>query len=366
MGFDGPVSTDIEAYRAAATAWVQANAEHAPPDYGPICPIDEIDRAQTWQRRLFDAGYAGIHWPAEFGGQGLSADHNAAFAEACQAAGVPSKFNMVGHVLTAGALLHYGTDEQKQAHLPVTATGERTWCQLFSEPEAGSDLAGLKTTAIRDGDEWVVNGQKVWTSTGTHSDWAILMARTEPDATKHAGISFFVVDMASPGIEARPLVNMAGSAEFAEVFMTDVRLPADALLGERGQGWTVAMTVLTSERGSIGGAARALERRIDLTVEHAKGLDLDGVAREQLLDLWVHGQAQLAMARQSTHAGPQSSLSKLALADYRFDLAEFSVHAEGAAGMLAGRAADGLAEAPGGWFGGGTTQVQRNLSLIHI
>ena len=351
----------IDQFRDQATAWVEANEEQAPYDYGPIVPLSQLDRARSWQRHMHNEGYAGIHWAAEHGGRGLTGDHHRVFAEACQAAGIPSILNMVGLVLAAGALRLFGTPEQQRDHLPPTVTGERVWCQLFSEPEAGSDLAGLRTRAELDGDEWVVNGQKVWTSTGTHSDWAILMARTEPDASKHAGISFFVLDMATPGIEARPLRNMAGTAEFAEVFLEDVRLPFDALLGDRGQGWTVAMSVLASERGHGTGAARALERRIDGAVAHAQEHDLDAVSRDQLVRLWIEGQSYLSMARQTSHGGPRSSLGKLALADYRFDLAEFAVNVEGPEGMLATRTSQGLVAAPGGWFGGGTTQVQRNI-----
>ncbi len=355
------MSTDVEVYRRQAEAWIAANRDHAPPDYGAIVPLEYLDRARAWQRQLFDAGYAGINWAHEHGGRGLSDAHHQAFAEACQAAGVPAILNMVGLVLAAGALRRYGDPDQQRRHLPPTVTGERVWCQLFSEPGAGSDLAGLTTRAELDGDEWVVNGQKVWTSTGTRSDWAILMARTEPDAPKHQGISFFVLDMTTPGVEARPLRNMAGTAEFAEVFLTDVRLPADALLGGRGQGWTVAMSVLASERGHGTAAARALERRIDLAVEHGTAAGLDPLDRHRLAGLWTRGRAFLAMAHQGDREGPQSSLGKLALADYRYDLANLAVEVEGPDGMLATPTTDTLNAAPGSWFGGGTTQVQRNI-----
>src|SRR3954469_8980391 len=177
-------------------------------------PPERRDEVMAGQRRLYDAGFAAIHWPESVGGRGLTQDHTSVWAEECALAQVPSVLNMVGLVLAAGAVLAYGTDEQQAAHLPATAKGERVWCQLFSEPGAGSDLASLSTRAIEDGDDFVVTGQKVWTSGARASDWGILLARTDPDAPKHRGISFFVVDMHTDGIETRPLSQMTGGAEF--------------------------------------------------------------------------------------------------------------------------------------------------------
>ncbi len=188
---------DLEDFRAAATAWVAANAREAPPDYGAILPPDMVDAGVAWQQRLFAEGWAGIHWPTEYGGRGLTPAHQSIWLEVCALAEVPPFINMVGFVLAGQGCQVYGTDAQKAEHLRPIITAERLWCQLFSEPEAGSDLASLRTTAVRDGDEYVVNGQKVWCSGGRYSDWGILMARTDPDLPKHKGISFFVVDMHS-------------------------------------------------------------------------------------------------------------------------------------------------------------------------
>ena len=175
-------------------------------------PPERRDEGMAWQRRIHDAGFAAIHWPVEVGGRGLTTEHAGAWNRACAEVSVPSVLNMVGLVLAAGSLLAYGTPEQQAEHLPRTARGDVVWCQLFSEPGAGSDLASLSTRAVRDGDDWVVDGQKVWCSGGRASDWGILMARTDPDAPKHRGISFFVVDMATPGIECRPLRQMTGGS----------------------------------------------------------------------------------------------------------------------------------------------------------
>lgn len=346
----------VDEFRTAAREWIEANRHDAPPDWGAIMPPERRAEGMAWQQRIHAAGFAGIHWPTEYGGRGLGVDHHRAWAEECQAAGVPSILNMVGLVLTAGGLLQFGTEEQKLAHLPETVRGERVWCQLFSEPGAGSDLAGLSTKAELDGDTWIVNGQKVWTSGARASDWGILMARTEPEASKHEGISFFVIDMASAGVETRPLRQMTGEAEFDEVFLTDVELPADALIGDRGQGWGIAMAALTSERGHIGGTTRSVERAIDdLASRHRSAAGAD---RARLAEVVARGRAQLAMINAG---GSHPSLGKLAMSDYRFDMAELDADLSGAEAMLDSRPSQHLLRAPGGWFGGGTTQVQRNI-----
>jgi alkylation response protein AidB-like acyl-CoA dehydrogenase len=363
---------DVRTFHDEAAAWLGAQ-DDLPPDWGAIMPPERRDQGMEWQQRLHAAGYAGIHWPEHLGGRGLTVEHHQAWLEACADAGAPPFLNMVGLVLAGGAIQLFGTDEQQRAHLPPTVRGERVWCQLFSEPGAGSDLASLSTRAERDGDEWVVNGQKVWCSGGRASDWGIMLARTEPtggpDAVpKHAGISFFLVDMHAPGIETRPLRQMTGEAEFDEVFLTDVRLPADALLGERGQGWQMAMATLTNERGHIGSLGRAIGRRLDSMVAvapSAQGGDdpaLDAVARDRLVDLWVTGRAYLAMTqRQGPTASVGSSLGKLGMTGFVFDIAELRTDLAGPDGMLSGPETDGLLAAPGGWFGGGTSQVQRNI-----
>jgi len=353
---------EVEEFRAGAEAWLAEQKPTAPPDWGAIMPPERRDQGMEWQQRLHAAGYAGIHWPTEYGGQGLTVAHNQAWMESCADAGVPPFLNMVGLVLAGGSLQLFGTEDQKRAHLPETAAGERVWCQLFSEPGAGSDLASLQTRAELDGDEWVVNGQKVWCSGGRASDWGILLARTERDVPKHQGISFFLIDMRSDGVETRPLRQMTGDAEFDEVFLTDVRLPADALLGERGQGWNIAMATLTNERGHIGGMGRALTKRLEAIQSLAATTGLDGPARDRLVQLYSRGKAYLYMTqRQGPMASVGSSLGKLGMTGFMFDLAELRTDLAGADAMLVGPESDGLLAAPGGWFGGGTSQVQRNI-----
>ena len=351
-------TVSVAEFGRRARAWIAANGHRAPPDYGANVPADLVDRSRAWQRAAHEAGFAAIHWPTEYGGQGLTLDHHRAWTKECQAAGVAPILNMVGLVLAAEAILAHGTEEQKRTLLPPTARGEILWCQLFSEPGSGSDLASLSTTAVPDGDTWVVNGQKVWTSTGTEADWAILMARTEPEADRHAGISFFVIDVRSPGVDIRPLRQMSGDAGFAESFLDEVRLPASALLGRRGQGWAIAMETLGRERSFGSNAARALERRIDEAMA-GLGDDLDPLTRAAAIERWVEGQAYLALCARGDAAHP--SARKLALSQYRYDLAELTADAAGADSMLWNDRTHELTSAPGSWFGGGTTEVQRNI-----
>ena len=361
--------SDIAAYQASARSWIAEHRRYAPADYGAICPPDLVDHAVAWQRRIHDAGYAGIHWPEIHGGQGRTIDHTAAWQFECASAGVPSAFNMVGHVLAGGAILQFGTPGQQAAHLRPTLSADRLWCQLFSEPGAGSDLGSLTTRAELDGDQYVVNGQKVWCSGGRYSDWGILMARTDPGAGKHDGVSFFLFPMDLAGVEVRPLRQMTGEAEFDEVFLTDVELPAENLLGPLDGGWGVGMAVLTNERGHIGTAVIGLERRLEQlaaiaeTDSHGHGRGgLEPVARQQLAGLLARGHAYKAMGlRQGAAASTAASLMKLGITELMFDAAMLRGGLGGAGSTVDGPGASGMLAAPGGRIAGGTSQIQRNI-----
>jgi alkylation response protein AidB-like acyl-CoA dehydrogenase len=352
----------VDEFQATARDWLAANAVHAPRDYGAICPPDLVDHGLEWFRRVGDAGYAGIHWPTEFGGRGLTPEHNAAWQFECALAGVPAVFNMVGLVLAGGAIQRFGTDAQKAQHLASTLSTQHVWCQLFSEPGAGSDLGGLSTRAELDGDRYIINGQKVWCSGGRYSNWGILMARTNPEAAKHDGISFFLFPMDLPGVEVRPLRQMTGEAEFDEVFFTDVHLPADHLLGPLHGGWGVGMAVLTSERGHIGTSVIGLDRRLEAMARLAEGRQLGAVERDRLTALLSTGQAYKAMARrQGPIASTAASLMKLGITEMMFETAMLRGDLSGADAMLEGGEAFGMLAAPGGRIAGGTSQVQRNI-----
>lgn len=352
----------VEELRSRAAAWLATNRQHAPRDYGAICPPDLVNEGVAWQRLIYDNGFAGLHWPTEFGGQGLTPAHHGAWVEECAKAGVPPVLNMVGLVLAGGAVMTFGTDELKQQHLRSTLSAEHVWCQLFSEPGAGSDLGSLSTRADRDGDRFIINGQKVWCSGGRCSNWGILMARTDFDAKKHEGISFFLIPMDLPGIDVRPLKQMTGESEFDEVFFTDVELPAEYLIGPLNGGWGVGMAVLTNERGHIGASVIGLERRLESMASLGRGAGLLPSQRQELAALLSKGTAYKAMAlTQGPVASTASSLMKLGITEMMFGVAMLRGDISGANAMLDGPDAVGMMSAPGGRIAGGTSQVQRNI-----
>ncbi len=352
----------VDEFGAQAKQWLAENKHLAPRDYGAICPPDMVQAGLSWQRHLFANGKAGIHWPVEVGGQGLTAAHQGQWLYECALAGVPGVFNMVGLVLAGGSIQKFGTPEQQSMHLNATLRADHVWCQLFSEPGAGSDLGSLSTKAERDGDRFIINGQKVWCSGGRYSNWGILMARTNQDAPKHEGISFFLLDMSLPGIEIRPLKQMTGESEFDEVFFTDVEMPAEALLGPLHGGWGVGMAVLTSERGHIGTSVISLERRLDSISRLAEGRQLSATEKQKLAKLLSQGMAYKAMAqRQGPVASMAASLMKLGITEMMFETSMLRAEISGMDSLLDGPDAFGVLSAPGGRIAGGTSQVQRNI-----
>jgi alkylation response protein AidB-like acyl-CoA dehydrogenase len=302
------------------------------------------DRLEFLQAR-FDAGLAWVHYPAGLGGQGLSRDLQPVVDAEFAAAGAPGnrpERNGIGLGMAAPTVLAYGSPEQQQRWLRPLWTGEEVWCQLFSEPGAGSDLAGLATRAVRDGDEWVVSGQKVWTSSAHLAKRALLVARTDPDVPKHQGLTYFAADMTAPGVEVRPLRQITGEAEFNEVFLTDVRIPDADRIGAIGQGWQVSTATLMNERVSIGGGALPREGGMigsaAQTWREQPALRTPGL-HERLLRLWTEAEvARLAgiRLRQQLAAGqpgPEGSAAKLVFARLNQDITEFEVELAGADGL---------------------------------
>jgi alkylation response protein AidB-like acyl-CoA dehydrogenase len=296
-------------------------------------------------RARFDAGLAWVHYPAGLGGQGLSRSLQQVVDEEFAAAGAPGnrpERNGIGLGMAAPTILAFGSTEQKERWLRPLWTGEEIWCQLFSEPGAGSDLAGLATRAVRDGDDWVVNGQKVWTSSAHISSRALLVTRTDPAVPKHQGMTYFAVDMHAPGVEVRPLRQITGEAEFNEVFLTDVRIPDADRIGEVGQGWQVSTATLMNERVSIGGGAAPREggmigQAARTWREHPE-LRTPGL-HDRVLRLWTESEvARLAgiRLRQQLAAGqpgPEGSAAKLVFARLNQDITEFEVELAGADGL---------------------------------
>ncbi|AMT74095.1 acyl-CoA dehydrogenase [Mycobacteroides immunogenum] len=296
----------------------------------------------------FDAGLSWVHFPPGLGGQGISRGLQATADAILDEAGAPQPhlLNFIGYGMAAPTIVeHAQTDELKLRWLRPLATAEEIWCQLFSEPGAGSDLAGLATMAVLDGDEWVVNGQKVWTTMAHRASWALLLARTDPDAPKHKGLTYFAVDMRAPGVETRPLRQMTGQAEFNEVYLSDVRIPDAHRLGAVGAGWQVAMTTLMSERNSIGASGA---RRGDGTIADAVSLwaqrpDLHtAVRRDHLAQLWLRSEAQRLTSERSRATatakgpGPEGSISKLVGAELNQRVYEFCMDLLGPEGVLYG------------------------------
>ncbi len=366
MSTDTIDQPDLEQFRSAAATFIAESvaADQHCQAFGAIMPPALHDRARAWQRQMFEHGFAGLHWPAEYGGRGLSRDYTAVWAEECAKAQVQNMLNLQGIVLAGEAILRTGTDDQKARFLERTISADILWCQLFSEPDAGSDLASLQTSAVRDGDDYVVNGQKVWCSNGQHAEYGILLARTNPDEPGHKGISFFLLDMHAPGVEVRPLKQMTGDQEFCEVFLDDVVTPATSMLGPEHQGWLVAMQVLQDERGSSGSAGLiSLERRLNYL---ASLKDDDGATGDELMQLIVRGHALKAMLMRSGAGPAASSAAKLMRTELEFDAEVLETRLRGAAALLDGTKTERFLYAPGMKIAGGSSEIQRNIIAERI
>ncbi|HEU5302761.1 MAG TPA: acyl-CoA dehydrogenase family protein [Acidimicrobiia bacterium] len=299
----------------------------------------------AWCKQLGEAGYATPTWPAEYGaGLSLKPGQAKHVNETLNRYRVPRPFNIIGIGMGGPTLIAWGTEEQKQRHLRPLATNEEIWCQLFSEPGAGSDVAGLATRAVRDGDEWVITGQKVWTTLAHLSRWGMLLARTNPDVPKHKGLTYFVLDMQAPGVEVRPLVQITGDAEFNEVFMEDVRIPDTMRVGPEGEGWRVAITTLMNERialsgaGSLSGDASGGSPSERLIARHAPTtdpLDRQRLARLYIEDRLIKITNQRAAAKRKTsgEAGPEGSITKLMQAEFNQRLQDAALDLEGPVGV---------------------------------
>ena len=259
MDFDD--SPEDAAFRVEARAWLEAHVGPFRVErdrggesliFADVNDTAYVERGKAWQRVLFDGGYAGLSWPQEYGGRGLGMSQRIVWSQEANAAGAPPSVNIIGEGMAGPTIIAHGTDEQKQRYLERLLRGDEIWCQLFSEPAAGSDVAAVTTRADRDGDEWVVSGQKVWTSAAHYAQFGILLARSDWDVPKHRGCTYFIVDMHAPGVTVRPLRQMTGGASFNEVFFDDVRVPDSQRVGAIGNGWAVAVTTLMNERMSIG------------------------------------------------------------------------------------------------------------------
>jgi alkylation response protein AidB-like acyl-CoA dehydrogenase len=378
---------DEAQFRQGVRTWLRDSLPKLPwPE-----PADLTAKAafwRQWQRLLSQAGYAGLTWPREYGGQGLDERMRAIFTEECDYAGAPERLNIIGEDFAGPTIAHYGTDAQKQRYLRPILTGEDIWCQLFSEPDSGSDLASLRTRAVRADGGWHIQGQKIWTSRAQLAARAILLARTG-GGDRHQGITYFLLPMNAPGITVRPLAHMLGEAEFNEVFLDEVFLPDDAVVGEIDGGWKVAMATLAFERVAIAtgrvNTTQAIEEIIaDVRSRQAADgspLGADPHVRQQVADLWsralVHraiSQRVISGATSGGPPGPVTSIGKLYFCPLVEDLADFRLSLEPLGGQFAlddEQAGTGhwlrLAnQARGTAIAGGSTFIQRNIVAERI
>jgi len=372
-----------EAFRKEVRAWLERNL---PDDLrgkafaSSRADVEEVRRLRAWQKTMAEAGYVGMDWPREFGGRGAPITEMVILYQEMARAESPQIVNRGGVSMLGPTLMKLGTPAQQQRHLRKILTAEELWCQGFSEPNAGSDLANLQTRAVLDGDDFIVNGQKVWTSMGHVADWCFLLVRTDPSAAKHKGISFLLVDMKTPGITVRPLRQITGEAEFNETFFDNVRVPNDNLVGKLNEGWSVAITTLAYERDLLTfirhiSLRNALHRLVKLT--QRRGRNTDPVMRQKLAELWIGEQAlQLNGYRSLTkilrggQPGPEGSTSKLFWSQLDQDLALTATQVIGPYSQVAGEsewAPDGgqwqfyelLARGSG--IRAGTTEILKNI-----
>jgi alkylation response protein AidB-like acyl-CoA dehydrogenase len=380
---DLTLSPSEETFRDELRSWLEANHPGEAPD--------ELDDQRAfafrrdWQRKLHEAGWAGISWPKEYGGRGATLIEQAIFSEEMVRANAPSPANILGLAMGGPVVITHGTDEQKKRFLEPILSAEEIWCQGFSEPEAGSDLASLKTRAVKKNGEWVVTGQKVWTTYAHLAKYCMLVARTDQDAPKHQGLTYFIMDMDQPGVEVKPLVQITGEAEFNEIFMDEARIPEENVIGEPGQGWTVAITTLMNERTGIAFASQALlkiqlRKLIELAREtrsnggtHAE----DPVTRQRIAQLYVESEVvRLTAYRGLTQVmktgvpGPEGSLGKWHWGEINQAMTELALDIEGPYAQLSRGSEYAVDDAD--WqfsflraransIEGGTTEILKNI-----
>jgi alkylation response protein AidB-like acyl-CoA dehydrogenase len=365
-----------EAFRRRVHDWLAA---HIPTGERPEAPAEKVAFARRWQRTLNEGGWAGLHWPTEYGGRGATPIEQLLFSEEYTRLGAPPMIDIgVGPGLTGPTLIHHGTDAQKRRFLPRILNGDDVWCQGFSEPNAGSDLANCRTKAELVGDAFHVTGQKIWTSYARFADWCILVVRTDPQAAKHKGLSFLLVDMTSPGITIRPLVEMTGVAWFNEVFFEDVVVPRENMVGELNQGWHIAITTLAHERGGSAPHARiAGELHGVLALAKAQGAGADPLVRQRLAQAYIETEIvrlvayrQVSEMMRTGQPGPEGSYLKLLWSETDMRMKDVAIDIEGPYANV--ERGDAHAIEQGRWqyeylwsraasIYAGTSEVQRNI-----
>jgi alkylation response protein AidB-like acyl-CoA dehydrogenase len=384
---DFTLTADQQAFRERVRSWLKANipAEWKSVGANEVPRAEAMEFARKWQAKLHEGGFVGITWPKEYGGQGLTFMEEMILHEEMALAKAPPVLNVLGIGMAGPTIMAYGTEEQKKRYPAKILSCEEIWCQGYSEPNSGSDLAALQTRAVKDGDHYVINGQKVWTSLAHVADWMMLLARTDPDAPKHKGITYFLLDMKTPGVTVKPLKQITGDAEFNEVFFDNVRVHERQVLGEVNQGWSVGVTTLMFERLALGFGLQArlrialeslfdMARRVEKT---GRVVTKDPVMRQKLAQLWIDTEAlKYTGARGVTRLlkgelpGPEASAGKMGWVETNQKLQELAMELEGPYSQLmkgSDRAIDGgvwqygFLRSRANSIEGGTTEIQKNI-----
>jgi len=371
---DLTLSPAEEAFRDEIRAWLEANH----PGQEPSGDEAAFQFRRDWQRRLNDAGWAGVSWPTEYGGRGATLIEQAIFNEEVVRAKTPQVANVLGLAMGGPTVIAHGTEEQKRRYLPEILSAGEIWCQGFSEPESGSDLASLKTRAVRDGEDWVVTGQKVWTTFAHHAKWCMLVARTNPDAPKHQGLTYFLMDMEQDAVQVRPLRQITGEAEFNELFIEEARIPHENIVGGEGNGWAVAITTLMHERFTLAfGLQMSAQIALGQLAEKARntpGRDgrpasEDPVIRQRLAQLMIEAEVLRLNAYRGLSAvmrhgvpGPEGSLGKWHWSEVNQSMTELAMDIAGPHAMLAeDEWTYRFLRARANSIEGGTTEILRNI-----
>jgi alkylation response protein AidB-like acyl-CoA dehydrogenase len=370
-----------EQYRHKLRAWLTANV---PGDKAPEDQDGDFAYRRAWQRKLYQGGWVGIHWPKEYGGQGATLLQQAIYAQEMTRARAPQPANGLGISIVGPTLMHHGTEAQKKRYIPKILNADEIWCQGFSEPNSGSDLASLQTRAVLDGDDFVVNGQKIWTSLGQYADWCILLVRTDSSAPKHRGITYLLVDMHSPGITVRPLKQITGNSEFNETFFDNVRVPKQNIVGEMNDGWRIAMTTLTYERGISSLATQVrIKQQLDAMIDYARTtrknghtLAYDPVLRQELARAYIRVEIMLLNLYRGITSrlrgqppGPEASLDKLYWSELDKWMQELGMELQGPYSQLMRESKHAIAgdwqynflRSRAGTIYSGTSEIQRNI-----
>ena len=375
MNFD---DTEDEAkFRAEAVAFLEKNLEKKDAGAGRAdrSRDDFLTRAKAWQKTKAQGGFAQITWPKAIGGRGGTPIQQVIWNQEESKFDAPTSPFAIGLGMCVPTVIAFGSDEHKQRFVPKALVGDEIWCQLFSEPAAGSDVAGLKTKAVKDGDDWVINGQKVWTTGAQFSDYGIVLTRTDPDVPKHKGLTMFIVNMKDPGVEVRPIHQASGGREFNEVYFPDVRIPDSDRLGDPGQGWKVALVTLMNERLAVGGSPGPDWKEI-MGYARDAGTMSDGAFRAKLADWYVAAQgykltkfrSQTALSKGET-PGPENSIGKVITANHLQDICNSAVEMQDHYGIISDRDKapaeaifqESLMWAPGLRIAGGTDEILKNI-----